>query len=413
MDKFKTYANSFQAIAKPGLESIRTLLNVMGNPQKNLKFIHVAGTNGKGSVCAFLQEILTRSGIKTGKYTSPNLISVCERISVDGKNISETEMENLLREMEKYCDALPENISPTQFEIWTAAAFLYFSRSECEIVVLETGLGGEKDATNIIDTNICSVITKISRDHVEYLGNDINEIAHAKAGIIKKGGFCVTTSNNHEIYNVLEEAAMQNQNEIFTVNFPMPSEYCNAHEIFSYKTLENMKSGLCGINQIENACLAAETALRLGINPEYIVSGIENASNPARFEMIGETIIYDGAHNPDGAQSLADNLNRYFKETDKVFIFSCMKDKDIQTELKILKNVGIKKMYTVKVKDNPRTADANLTACEARLAGICAEAMPNLEDALNAAKSENALTVICGSLYLYKDLSEIFPLTVS
>ncbi len=410
MDKFKAFANSFQAIAKPGLEAIRTLLDVMGNPQKNLKFIHVAGTNGKGSVCAFLQEILTGSGIKTGKYTSPNLISVCERISVDGKNISETEMENLLVEMEKYCNLLPEGISPTQFEIWTAAAFLYFLRSGCEIVVLETGLGGEKDATNIIDTNICSVITKISRDHVEYLGNDINEIARAKVGIIKKGGFCVTTSSNVGVYNVLETAAMQNQNEIFAVNFPTPSEYRNAHEIFSYKTLKNITSGLCGINQIENACLAAETALRLGINPEYIASGIKNASNPARFELLDENTIYDGAHNPDGAQSLTDNLNRYFKETDKIFIFSCMKDKDMREEFEILKNAGIKKMYTVTVKNNPRAADATLTANEARSAGICAEPMIGLEEALNAAKCDNALTIICGSLYLYKDLSEIiFP----
>lgn len=407
MDNFKNYANSFQAIAKPGLESIRVLLKIMGNPQKKLKFIHVAGTNGKGSVCAFLQEILTRSGIKTGKYTSPNLVSVCERISVDGENISEQNMELLLSEMKKYCALLPADISPTQFEIWTAAAFLYFSQIGCQIVVLETGLGGEKDATNIIDTNICSVITKISRDHIEYLGNDIKDIARAKAGIIKNGGFCITTSGNSEVYDILKSAALQSQNELFTVDFPLPDECFNGHEIFSYKNLKNIKSSLCGINQIENACLAAETALRLGISPEYIISGIENSVNPARFEMIDENTVYDGAHNPDGAASLSKNLNRYFKNRSKVFIFSCMKDKDIKSELNILKNTGIKKMYTVKVKNNPRAMDAAELAHEAQLLGITAEPKNSLYDAIESAKSEDALTVICGSLYLYKDLHEL------
>lgn len=407
MDNFKTYANSFQATAKPGLKSIRALLDVMNNPQKKLKFIHVAGTNGKGSVCAFLQEILTHSGIKTGKYTSPNLISVCERISVDGKNISETEMESLLCETEQYCKLLPNDIFPTQFEIWTSAAFLYFAKVGCETVVLETGLGGEQDATNIIDTNICSVITKISRDHIEYLGSDIKEIARAKAGIIKKGGFCVTTANNRHIYDVLENATHQNKNDIFTVVSPPPSKYTCGHEIFSYKTLKNIKSSLCGINQIENACIAIETALRLGISHEHIAYGIENAENPARFEMIDENTIYDGAHNPDGAASLAENLERYFKDRRKIFIFSCMKDKDTKTVLSILKKTGIDKMYTVKVKNNPRAAEETQIADDARLLGIDAESMPNLKDALIAAKHENALTIICGSLYLYKDFSEL------
>lgn len=408
MNNFKSYANSFQAIAKPGLKSIRSLLDVMGNPQKKLQYIHVAGTNGKGSVCAFLQEILTLSGIKTGKYTSPNLISVCERIAIDGENISENEMESLLKEMEKYCAKLPKDIVPTQFEIWTAAAFLHFYRKSCDIVVLETGLGGEKDATNIIDTNICSVITKISNDHIEYLGNDILNIAQAKSGIIKKGGFCVTTAGNTSVLNVLQDAAAKNTNELYTVNFPFPTEHSGCHEIFSYKSIENITSGLCGINQIENACLAAETALRLGINEDIIANGIKNAENPARFEMINECTVYDGAHNPDGALSLTENLNRYFgKDYEKTFIFSCMKDKDITSELNILKKSGIKKMYTVKVKNNPRAADEKEVAELAQKAGICTVPKESLEAALFEAEQAVGLKVICGSLYLYKDLREI------
>ena len=166
MGSFKNYANSFQAKSRLGLESVGCLCEKCGNPQKKLKYIHVAGTNGKGSTCAFLQCILTDSGLKTGKFISPNMIDVCERISIDGKNISSEEMDALLFEVEKAALSVEKEkgAMPTQFEIWTAAAFIYFARENCDIVVLETGLGGRLDATNIIDAPLCSIITKIDID---------------------------------------------------------------------------------------------------------------------------------------------------------------------------------------------------------------------------------------------------------
>jgi len=174
-NSFKSYANSFQAIARLRLESIECLLNHLGNPQNDLKFIHIAGTNGKGSVCSFLQCIFQDAGYLTGKYTSPNLISVCERISVDGENIPQNELDDVLAKVEKGVRLVEKDLgeAPTQFEIWTAAAFLYFKARKCDIVILETGLGGTRDATNIIPPPLASVICRLDLDHTEYLGKTI------------------------------------------------------------------------------------------------------------------------------------------------------------------------------------------------------------------------------------------------
>ena len=405
MSDFKKFANSFQAVAKPGLLSIRELLLKLGNPQNELKFIHVAGTNGKGSVCAFLESILTKSGRKTGKYTSPNLIRVNERICVNGQEISDIELEQLLNEVEKACNALPEEIQPTQFEIWTAAAFLYFKKEKCDVVVLETGLGGEKDATNIIESNICSVITKISRDHVEYLGDDIDGIARAKAGIIKDGGFCITTENKEHVMHVISAAAEEKGNELTAVTPPVPDKFDGCSEIFSYKGI-NAKLSLCGTNQLENAALAAETALKLGIDAEIIKCGLESAVHPARFEMLGENAVYDGAHNLDGIRSLKENLLRYRKNGEINVIFSCMGDKDITAELAELKELNVRRMFCVKVKNNPRAKDEKELADLARNAGFDAVSCESIGEAVKSARDSGVFTVVCGSLYLYKDLAE-------
>ena len=186
---FKKFANSFQAVARLKLEGITCLMKHLGNPQDDLKFIHIAGTNGKGSVCNFLQNIFSDAGYRTGRYTSPNLISVCERISVDGELISQVDIDRIMKVVENAAKAVEVEIGdfPTQFEIWTAAAFCYFKEQKCDIVILETGLGGVRDATNVIKPPVAAVITTIDVDHVEYLGNSLTGIAEAKAGIIKNG----------------------------------------------------------------------------------------------------------------------------------------------------------------------------------------------------------------------------------
>ena len=172
-NNFKKFANSFQAVARLRLEGISCLMKYLGNPQNNLKFIHIAGTNGKGSVCNFLQCIYTDAGYRTGRYTSPNLVSVCERISVDGVLISDEDINRILSTVEDAARKVETELGdlPTQFEIWTAAAFCYFKEQNCDMVILETGLGGTRDATNVIAAPVCSVITSIDIDHTEYLGD--------------------------------------------------------------------------------------------------------------------------------------------------------------------------------------------------------------------------------------------------
>lgn len=406
MDKFKTFANSFQAIAHLELEGITTLLDFLSHPEKDLKFIHVAGTNGKGSVCAFLQEIFTHAGYKCGKYTSPNLISVCERISIDGEYISETEIDAVLDRVEAASLKVKEKIGdiPTQFEIWTAAAFCYFKEKNCDIVILETGLGGKRDATNVIPPPLASVITRISADHTEYLGDTLSEIASQKAGIIKKGGITVTCPQEAEVTEVLKKACEKEKNKFKICDSPVVFAPNGMNEIISYKDMKNIKIGISGFHQIENACIAAETAYSLGIGKESILYGLENAKNPARLERVDENTIFDGAHNPDGMQSLVNSLKRYFPKITPVFVMAMMADKDAASAAKIIINTYKKAtVYTVAVEDNPRSETAERLAEKLSACGITAIACNDIRTACAAAKGK--LTVICGSLYLYKDFS--------
>lgn len=424
--EFNRFANSFQAIAKLRLESIECLLNHLGNPQNDLKFVHIAGTNGKGSVCSFLQCIFTDAGFKTGKYTSPNLISVCERISVDGVLITESQLESTLKIVEKAVEDVIREFgdSPTQFEIWTAAAFLFFKEQKCDIVVLETGLGGAQDATNIIPPPLASVITRIDLDHTEYLGDTIEKIAAEKAGIIKtptdnQVGLCITAPQADEVLSVLSAVCEERNNKLVISNIP---ENCTAdgfNEVFDCTTsdekttIKGIKSGISGFYQPENASLAAECAYQLGISAEFIRSGIKRAKNPARFEIISHNplVIYDGAHNKNGMSALAACLERYFADWQgATFITAFMGDKDIRSAFEVLENSGFlkkSKVFAVMVKDNPRAATPEKICEIAASASVLATPYKNLGDAYRDALKENKPVILCGSLYLYKDFDEV------
>ncbi len=424
-NSFKSYANSFQAIARLRLESIECLLNHLGNPQNDLKFIHIAGTNGKGSVCSFLQCIFQDAGYLTGKYTSPNLISVCERISVDGKDIPQNELDELLAEVEKGVRLVEKDLgdAPTQFEIWTAAAFLYFKAKKCDIVILETGLGGTRDATNIIPPPLASVICRLDLDHTEYLGNTIQEIAGEKAGIIKnhtdgKEGLCVSARQYPEAAEVLKDACDERNNRFVQAGEVKLLGNDGFYENFDYVSangavIRDIHCGISGFYQPENAAIAAETALCLGIAPEFIKSGIARAKNPARFEIISHnpTVIYDGAHNKNGICALVTCLKRYFPDWQGAgFVMAFMGDKDIDGAFEELKKSGLmerSKVYAVQVKDNPRAAFPEDICKVAKAHGIEAVPFDTLKQAYDTALSENPLTILCGSLYLYKDFDEI------
>lgn len=415
---FEKFANSFQAVARLRLEGIRCLMKHLGDPQNKLKFVHVAGTNGKGSVCAFLQCIFTASGIKTGKYISPNLIRVSERISIDGNEISDSDLGCIMKRVETACAAVEAEIgsSPTQFEIWTAAAFIYFLEKSCDIVVLETGLGGARDATNIIPPPLASVITRIDIDHTSYLGDTISEIAEQKAGIIKArsdgGGLTVSAIQQPDAVAVLEKVCTERKNRLI---FCSPCEIIGQsgfHELFDYKELKNVTCGITGAYQPDNAAAAIETALALGIEKRYIIEGIRRAKNPARFEIIRENppVIYDGAHNRNGIGALSECMHRYFPSfCGAEFVISFMADKDIEGIFKIMEEEGLtegSRFHAVQVKDNSRAATAEEISAAAARCGISCTPYTSIKDAYAAALSAERVTVICGSLYLYKDFKE-------
>lgn len=407
------YANSFQAVARLELESIKALTELLENPQDKLKFIHVAGTNGKGSVCSFLQSIFTAAGYRTGKYISPNLISVCERISVDGTQITEAELGEIMLEVEKAAKQVEVwyGEPPTQFELWTAAAFLYFEKKHTDIVILETGLGGERDATNVVKNTLCSVITGISYDHTAYLGNTLREIASAKAGVIKENSVTVYSPQNTEADSVIINKARKMHSRLLAPESPAIKRSERCREIFDYKNIKNIKCGLSGTYQPQNAALAIETALTLGIDEKAIKCGIEAAKNPARFEIISEApiVIFDGAHNPDGVEALCKSLKHYLGGKKINFVTAVMADKDLESETKILKSYGFdrdSKLFTVSVKNNPRSLDEGSLCKLYRSKGFNAESCESVEEAVALAKKDSEVCVIFGSLYLYKDFAE-------
>lgn len=407
-DNFIKYANSFQTVSKLGLESVTTLLELLGNPHKELKFVHVAGTNGKGSVCCFLQSILTKAGYKTGKFTSPDMLSVCERISVDGINIAESEMEDLIKYVSAAALKTKELLGtmPTQFEIWTAAAFYYFNKQKCDIVVLEVGLGGRLDATNVIDKPLVSVITRIDFDHMGYLGNTLEEIATEKCGIIKNVGHTVTIPQNDEVLSVIKENCAKKCNELTISEIPESVPYNNS-EKFTYKGIENIELSLSGKNQVENASLAIETAKILGVDDNSVKYGLANTKHPGRFEIISSSpyTIYDGAHNKNGFNALLNNIKRYFNTTEITFICAFMQDKDITEIFNMLSEYKkTAKIITTTVLNNDRAEKPEILFEKFRNHGFDASFEQNVKSAYEKAKTHNNLIVICGSLYLYKDL---------
>ncbi len=411
MSDFKTYANSFQAKSRLGLESIGALCEKLGNPQNKLKFVHVAGTNGKGSVCAFLQCILSDSGLKTGKFISPNMLDVTERISIDGVDISSSELDSVLAEVEKAALEVEKEkgVMPTQFEIWTAAAFIYFEKNKCDIVVLETGLGGRLDATNIIENPLLCVITKIDVDHTEYLGDTIEKIAFEKAGIIKPNCPVVSTIQEIGAMEVLQQVVKERGCEFLTASIPTDNRHQGLCEIFALPDLNDLKIHLAGVHQTENAALAVKAAQALNIEENFIRSGLLRARNIGRFEKIADnpTVIFDGAHNLSGTQVLIDAVERYFPEENLTIIYGAMADKDIESSLLLMKNHGftdIAEVFTVTVKDNSRAATAEALKEKFDSLGFKTKAFENIHSAYEKAVEKGHTVIICGSLYLYKDL---------
>ena len=412
-----TYENALEIIhslnkfgMKPGLDRIKKLLSLMGNPQDKLRFVHVAGTNGKGSSCAMISSVLVQAGYKTGLFISPFITDFRERIQINGEMISKECLANavektypLLQKLEK------EDCIITEFEYVMALEFYIHFKENCDVVVLETGLGGLYDCTNVILPPLCSVITTIGLDHTAVLGNTIEEIALQKCGIIKKNSPVITSNQDAKAIEIIKKTAEENNSKLIESN-SVDFENINQSLFgtnFTYKGI-NMNLPLIGEHQIENAKTAMATIEVLKssfkITDENIAQGFAKAVNPARFEVLSKNplIILDGAHNPNGIEALKNALNTHIKGVKPICIMGMLSDKDSKSSVKILERM-FSTIFTVPV-DNPRSLSAEelKAECVDYFENVisCENPFQAFDKALTLSKKQQLPIIICGSLYL-------------
>ncbi|HOQ36754.1 MAG TPA: folylpolyglutamate synthase/dihydrofolate synthase family protein [Acetivibrio sp.] len=324
---------------KLGLENVKTLLDLMGNPHKNLRYVHVAGTNGKGSTVAFIGSILVESGYRVGIYTSPFIQRFTERIRINNDEISKEDLARIASFVREKVEIMVSKgfNHPTEFEIVTAIAFQYFFEQDCDIVVLEVGLGGRFDSTNVIDDPLVSVITTISYDHMDILGDTLSKIAFEKAGIIKDGTNVVLYPQADEAERVFEEVCKEKKAKLNKISFDVAKilGFSIDGQEFNYKEMKSLRISLLGKHQIKNAVTAIEAVSVLrekgyNITEDSIRKGLLKAKWPGRLEVLCRkpVFIIDGAHNLEGARALTGFLKEYFPQNKIVFIMGILKDKE-------------------------------------------------------------------------------------
>ena len=390
--------------SRPGLDSIRRITELCDNPQRDMRFIHIAGTNGKGSISTMLSNILIESNKKAGLYISPYVIDFRERIQINGEMISKADFARIITFLAPFVKRVDsEGLCVTEFELITCAAFIYFKEKGCDFAVLEVGMGGRLDATNIIESPEVSVITRIDLDHTAVLGDTVSQIAAEKCGIIKKGTPIVMYPDQYEeVSYTIKNTAQLNGSELVvpSIDFIAEDKAIFGSRV-NYKGIEfNLR--LIGAHQRLNAITAIEAAFKIGISSENIVSGIEKTSFAARMELICDNpvVLLDGAHNPNGAKALSSALRDIFGDKKVVAIMGMLADKDVDETLGILAPC-FSDIITVKVP-NPRT----MTASELKkvaskycssvtVAGSYSQAI-----ALSRSIAGDRPVIVCGSLYL-------------
>ncbi len=396
--------------SKFGLERIIALCNALGNPQKKLKFIHVAGTNGKGSTVTMLSKTLINAGYKTGIFMSPYLERFEEQISINGEHISQPDVIRLTEHVKELFRNTPPEDFPSEFEIVTAIAFEYFYRNNCDVVVLECGLGGRLDSTNVIPAHICSVITKISLDHTDFLGNTIGQIASEKAGIIKKSSIVISYHNQEpEVIQILEERAKCLDCEFVPANSKSLKVLSSdlSGSVFSYEG-ENYELRLVGSHQCENALTVIETVKalkRVGfeITHENLLNALKEATVPARLEVLctNPIVILDAAHNADGVAALANSIDNLLKSRPLITVMGMLADKDYPFCVSQLAKRS-DALFAV-TPNNPRALDAQILAQYAEKDCQNVKPFSEYKEALSAAmKSAGSCgtVLICGSIYM-------------
>ncbi len=399
-----------------GLDRMQDLMGRLGNPQAELRFVHVAGTNGKGSICAMLSSIFKSAGFRTGLYTSPHLVRINERMKINGTDISDTALINVAEQVKAVVDQMNEK--PTEFEVITAMAFLYFLQQKCDIVVLEVGLGGRLDATNVIPVPELAIIMNIGLEHTEVLGDTLQEIAGEKAGIIKRGGTVVFYPQLPSVESVFEEACVQRNAAFLRADIEevLVREESLEGSLFDWKQMKQLRINLLGRHQVWNAVTAltaVEALQRKGweIGEGAIRDGLANTKWPARLEILCKAPLFllDGAHNPQCVEMLEQSMQALFQDRKVVFLAGILRDKDYLQMLKMISH-RIKEVICL-TPDSDRALPAEALASVLEGFDIKATAFDEVERGIIAAltAAKGSPIVAFGSLYLAGGIRSIFP----
>lgn len=399
-----------------GLDTMRHLMAKLNNPQDKVKFIQVAGTNGKGSTAAYLTSILSEAGIKVGRYTSPAVFSSTEQYFACGSCISESEYAKGVTAVAEAAASL-DGETPTAFEQETALAFWYFAKKGCELAILEAGLGGDMDATNIVTTTVCSIITSISMDHCRILGNKISEIAAHKAGIIKPGAPVICIEQKEDAMEPIRAAAKAADTPLYEVHRDEVRQIFSdkRESIVFFREFENLHLKMLGSCQPENAALAVQAASVLSrsypIEKKHIYDGIEKTRWDGRFELHSGSpdIILDGAHNPDGIRRLRESVNQMFGAVPICYVCGVLADKDYEKEIEILFGRA-SNVFTVTPPSPRAMKSTDLKAAIkkrfSQLKVISFDSEDGIEKAMEAAVSQNNPVVVCGTLTILARVKE-------
>ncbi len=396
----------------PGLGRTQTLLKMLGNPQDSLKFVHIAGTNGKGSTAAMTASILRKAGYKTGLYTSPYIYRFHERMQIDGVEISDQDLTEITEYVRPFAQSMEEN--PTEFELVCAIAFEYFKRKNCDIVVLEVGMGGAWDATNVIKVPEVAVITNIGLDHTEVLGDTLEKIAETKAGIFKEGGDAVVYRGTPSVEVVFETVCAQKHMHLKKADFD--SLVLHRHgldgQVFDCGDRKNLELPLLGDHQLHNAAVVlsiADTLIARGwnISETHIREGLRDVSWPGRFDIVSRDplFIIDGGHNPQCIDALVKNIQDYLAGRRVVVLTGVLADKDYGDMFKPV--LPLVEQFVCITPPNPRKLDAEVLAGYLRDRGAAATACETIPAGVAKAKElagTDGMVLCFGSLYSIGDI---------
>lgn len=410
------YINGVQWLgSKPGLERVGELLKKLGDPQNKLKFIHIAGTNGKGSCASMLASVMKTCGYKTGLFTSPYIFRFNERMKINGKDIDDDVLADVVERIKPLADAMEDH--PTEFELMTAAALMWYAEEDCDIVVLEVGMGGRFDATNIIRKSEASVIMNIGLDHTAVLGDTLEQIAFEKAGIIKEGGSVVLYQQTENVENVVRRRCEELGASLRVADFSkIKSEFDSVEgQVFTYKN-EPYALPLLGAHQLKNAAVVLETVEVLRekgwkLEQSEVEHGVYAVSWPARFEVINDEpyFVVDGGHNPQCAETVRDNLLKYFPDSRRIVLIGVLRDKDYMSLAKIVNEAADEYICVSPVSDRALSESelAEALSVFGKPVTACATIGEGVSAALAAAGSEGMVCAF-GSLYMAGDIRACF-----